>query len=203
MNLDASHGVMRNKKKEHKMKKLIIITAIIGVAISAQAAQFNWKTGTSQQVYLQNTSDRAASLTARLFDAGVYSQTAIVEAFFGGTYASLTSLSTVTTSSTGAITTSATGNVFESSNDPQTGYFAVVSGDDIFISTYASVAATDVGAATLTFSGTKAASQAAATEWTTGMTASAGWYTATVPEPTSGLLMLLGVAGLALRRRRA
>ena len=30
----------------------------------------------------------------------------------------------------------------------------------------------------------------------------AGWYTA-VPEPTSGLLMLLGVAGLALKRKRA
>ena len=33
----------------------------------------------------------------------------------------------------------------------------------------------------------------------------AGWYTASsnVPEPTSGLLMLLGVAGLALKRKRA
>ena len=34
--------------------------------------------------------------------------------------------------------------------------------------------------------------------------AGAGWYTtASVPEPTSGLLMLVGLAGLALRRRRA
>lgn len=31
----------------------------------------------------------------------------------------------------------------------------------------------------------------------------ATWQTTSVPEPTSGLLMLLGVAGLALRRRRA
>ena len=32
---------------------------------------------------------------------------------------------------------------------------------------------------------------------------STAWSTASVPEPTSGLLMLLGMAGLALRRRRA
>ena len=31
--------------------------------------------------------------------------------------------------------------------------------------------------------------------------AGAGWYA--VPEPTSGLLMLLGMAGLALKRKRA
>lgn len=40
--------------------------------------------------------------------------------------------------------------------------------------------------------------------WTFGSNPeSNGWTVATVPEPTSGLLMLLGMAGLALRRRRA
>ena len=38
---------------------------------------------------------------------------------------------------------------------------------------------------------------------TTGYWSAAGWTSSAVPEPTSGLLMLLGVAGLALRRRRA
>ena len=36
----------------------------------------------------------------------------------------------------------------------------------------------------------------------TGTTATA-WSTAAVPEPTSGLLLLIGMAGLALRRKRA
>ena len=43
-------------------------------------------------------------------------------------------------------------------------------------------------------------SKAAALDATKGYTG-AGWYA--VPEPTSGLLMLVGLAGLALRRRRA
>ncbi len=36
-----------------------------------------------------------------------------------------------------------------------------------------------------------------------GFGSAGSWAAAPVPEPTSGLLMLLGVAGLALRRRRA
>ena len=39
--------------------------------------------------------------------------------------------------------------------------------------------------------------------WASGEFLQQGGYTVAVPEPTSGLLMLVGLAGLALRRRRA
>ena len=79
--------------------------------------------------------------------------------------------------------------------DTLSAYFVIVNGGDFCISSLQSAAATK----TLQYS-EKTASQAVLN--TTGSYAGAGWYAA-VPEPTSGLLMLVGLAGLALRRHRA
>ena len=83
--------------------------------------------------------------------------------------------------------------------------FAVILADDaagnsyMFQSANKNATGSDVGAALLTFD---ISSTTLKDIETTG--SSAGWYmTKAVPEPTSGLLLLLGVAGLALRRKRA
>ena len=180
------------------MKKLLMALAVISVGTVASAAAFTWKTGTSNQVYLMNTSDRAANMTAYLFSTAAVSQSDVYDTFAAGTsIGTLTSKATATTSAQGAVT----GSFEADAGDVFTGYFAIVTNvggtDYLYISTEATGTAPATGSATLTFK-EKATSQLAAS---TSSYSGAGWYA--VPEPTSGLLMLLGMAGLALKRKRA
>ena len=186
------------------MKKLIILAAIICAAIASQAASFNWKCSTGENIYLGNATDRAASMTAYLFDTDAYSQQDVITAFTSGSFSSLSTLSSVTTSSTGLVQTSAAGNGFDYGNvgDSLTAFFAVIADDQIFISTTASGVGQETGVTSLGFTGIKTPSQTAAMNASAGYKG-AGWYTQSVPEPTSGLLLLLGMAGLALKRKQA
>ena len=84
-------------------------------------------------------------------------------------------------------------------------YFAILNDDasSVFLGTSSSVAANTSGGQadfTVGLNTTKALRDM------DGTTAygNAGWYVVgAVPEPTSGLLLLLGMAGLALKRKRA
>jgi len=69
-------------------------------------------------------------------------------------------------------------------------YFVMKDGDYTYTSATKSIMAVETGAASINFGNMKTATQAAS-----------NW--AAAPEPTSGLLLLLGVAGLALKRKRA
>ena len=182
------------------MKKLMIL-AVAMAAVAANAATFNWKTTTTGKIYEADSTTLLASATAYLFDAGKVSQAAVLAAFDAGTAISTLAYADTTSVSSGVIAQ----KTFDvpagyASGDAFNGYFALVVDDSIYIAPNVSVETPSTGTKAMSFNA-KASSQAAALDISGGYSG-AGWYTA-VPEPTSGLLMLLGMAGLALRRRRA
>ncbi len=182
------------------MKKMIVVVAIAMAAFASQAASFKWQTTSTGKIYEAGTTTFLASGTAYLFDSAVVAQSSLVTAYAAGTL-SLSALTSVdnNTVSSGALAaqTVSYGEV----GTTYAFYMAILTDDGLYISPTKSVAGLEGKDSAVSFSA-KTSSQAAALDAADGYSA-AGWYTASVPEPTSGLLMLLGVAGLALRRRRA
>ena len=188
------------------MKKLVMIAAVMA-AVAANAASFSWKTTTTGKIYQAGTTTTLASATAYLFDAGKVTQAAVLAAFNDDKFSTLAYADTTSVAS-GAIATKAfdvpTGY---SEGDPFVGYFAIVVDDSIYIGPSNSVSTPATGEVVISFNAKTSSQSALQTEYE-GF-GSAGWYakssggTEPIPEPTSGLLMLLGFAGLALRRKRA
>ena len=184
----------------------MIAAVAFAVAACAHAAAFSWSTSMSGKIYEPETETLLASGTAYLFEVMTVTQSSLVSEFAAGTLdlSSKSSLSSKAISSGGIASTSFSDGT--AVGDYLNSYFAAVvtiSGDDyLFISDAASTLAVEGKTSKISFNA-KTASQAAAFDAAGGYSAG-GWYTtAAVPEPTSGLLMLLGMAGLALRRRRA
>ena len=193
------------------MKKLMVIVALVAAAVSANAAQYQWKSATGRLFDGKGseTANRYAG-TGYLFAAGTVSQSDIVAALVAGTLE--TTLGTALSQNTFASgRTSSFSAAFETASLANA-YFVVLgtdgSGNDgVYISDLATITASDVGASSVTFGSQNAYS--AAFNDASGGYSGAGWYAKSstppgpepIPEPTSGLLVLLGVAGLALRRR--
>ena len=188
------------------MKKLIIALAAVALGVSAHAANVRWTTSTA--LFMGNDSDTFAG-TVYLVDtasgSGGIAQAALLSAFLGGTL-TIGNYDVASASASAGKITATTLNPIQKSDGTDYGpgsvsfYMVAIDGDKIFISDSKSVTLTTIGSTGAGFS-LKAQSTAAASLSTTF--SAGGWYTKSVPEPTSGLLMLVGLGALALRRRKA
>ena len=193
------------------MKKLMIAAAVAVFAVVANAAAVNWQSGTiftaadaagttgSGASYRANTGTRLVtaylySLTADEYATALTKSTADLYA----SYSSATAAKTATSSALGVANISQTGLPDGSTEAPQTIYGLV-----LYVDTASAAAYDDVDAFVKSYVGT------ATWQNTTGATLSnlasesSSWTAyASVPEPTSGILLLLGMAGLALRRKQ-
>lgn len=173
------------------MQKLILMAAVATSAVFANAASFNWKLTTGADYSGMNVYAISGSTAASILAACQSTDNATWESAFSGS----TAYSVTGTNQRAAASGLTTGI---SANDNLV--FVIVDGAVAEGSKYWVVNDYTIPADNV-FDPPDAKSAAAITFSSQG-TVGSGTFTA-VPEPTSGLLMLLGMAGLALRRCRA
>lgn len=185
------------------MKKIIVAAFAVAVAAVAQAASFNWTssgTNAAKTFYGANGST-IAGMTVYLVDAAVVSQADLVAAIRdGGSISSYTTVATSTLDANSRLT--AKEFSYGTAGNDYDFYMAIIDSDNIFVTANNPVSAQASDTVPVSFSGIKTATQTVLGD---GAYAGSGWYAtgSTAPEPTSGLLLLLGMAGLALKRKVA
>ena len=177
------------------MKKLIIAAALVCAAAFAQAATVNWTiSGVKAE---DGTSDPTAGWAVMAFYTEVGAGSGAIEAAIASKTAAALAFEEsdlVVTLHKGKVTAhDATVAAITDTSKNYDFYFVVFNDADPASATkYAMQSALNQAYSSLDGNYSVASTFSSSTPWTE-----------TVPEPTTGLLVLLGVAGLALRRRRA
>lgn len=190
------------------MKKLIVTIIAVAIGVAAQAATYNWS-NTYGMLDAYNAAGTDFTGTVYLMNDATMSQTAFVAAVLGGAdYSKAFDTAVGSAFKSAANADVNAGLTFNSSaytaGTVQNFYMVALdtANNGVYVSELSGgVTISDIGTLKVAFSHDAAY---AGTVFGSDVKTfgGAGWYTA-VPEPTSGLLMLVGLAGLALRRRRA
>ncbi len=161
------------------MKKIMLALAVAVLAVAANAASFKW---IASNIYGADGNKFAGEVTLMAYAVG-------------GTTADAFVAATATSSAAGAIS-------YTFSNDSLVGgtsynfFFTATQTVDGKDYVFTSAEKQNIGAQATSTTNVSFGNMGTATQ------AAGAWAAADVPEPTSGLLLLLGVAGLALRRKQ-
>ena len=166
------------------MKKIMIALAAVAMAACVQAAAVSWTSGAFTAGFTNPDGGKVTTALGYTITLSFFSDAS------GETLLTTSSASTAN-GMTGAIAATTTGYEF---SNKSTYYVQAVMENSDYIRETEILAFTmpDTGNATLNFA-TGDGFAVTGNQW--------GAYAA-VPEPTSGLLLLLGMAGLALRRKQ-
>ena len=181
------------------MKKLVLTTVATMFSIVASAATYNW---TAKAGWVSPDDDVGWSgNTVYAFDANVYSAATLLAAL--GTTGDAAFANALGSSTVDEEFTIVGTGLTDNGGTPKTAsIYTVLVAAGADSKNYAYIMD---GASAVTITDAIAGGAMALFNFgdvVTGAAGGAGW-TAVAPEPTSGLLLLLGMAGLALRRKRA
>ena len=193
------------------MKKIILALAAAVLAVGVQGAAIDWKTGVSIKapnvdgsIGTSNAGAGTLSMYVWLVDKATY-DAATADSILAGYSGQLGTATGSVTGKAGAAGGTVTTDGLAFSTTENTPYYALVltqykSGEtEMFLANKATTA--------INTAGTKASVGNLSKNWGgTGGPAIPGWMKAggsgDIPEPTSGILLLVGGAMLALRRRQ-
>ena len=182
------------------MKKLITMLGVAAIAVGVQAATVSWSTGKFQTANADGTGYSGKTLTAATEGAYLATIYFFTDSDCKNAVTGVTGTTDDTSTKTGKAFTGETNDKFTTGETYYT-YLTLhdnATGNELKTSVV-SFTVDPLQAPDLNFwVGTGFNEEFTGS---TGAFASNGW--APVPEPTSGLLLLLGMAGLALRRKHA